>query len=99
MSGVKGRSGGARPNSGPPKKDVGKLPASEGLSPYDFLLAVMNNADADPVLRIRAATAAAKLTGGNSGSKLADRKRIRLQQGEGGKFDSSPPPPLKVVAR
>lgn len=62
MAGVKGRSGGARPNSGPKPKDTQKLsipvPVGDTLAHKDpkvFLLALMNDLEADVKLRADAA--------------------------------------------
>lgn len=69
MAGVKGRSGGVRPGSGRKPKDRG-CPAP-GETPLAFLLAIMNDTTADPVLRVRAAVAAAQY--------------VHPKRGEGGK--------------
>ena len=67
MAGVKGRSGGPRPNSGGARPGAGRPPAesvfldapelSDAKSPREFLMALMNNAEADAKLRLDAAKA------------------------------------------
>ncbi len=64
MAGMKGRSGGARENSGGvragagrPKNAVPKIDVSQVTDPQVFLLAAMNDTDADARLRIDAAKA------------------------------------------
>lgn len=76
MAGVKGRSGGARPGAGRPKKDPAEeltIATSGDQTPLEFLLSVMNdNAVADK-LRIEAAKTAAQYVhpkkGESSGKK------------------------------
>jgi len=56
MAGVKGRSGGARPGSGP-KPRVVKGPAAPGADALAYLHAVVADESADPRLRLDAAKA------------------------------------------
>ena len=55
MAGVKGRSGGARPGAGRPKKERSVNPSAD---PLDFLQAVWTGAVEATVAQVRAATAA-----------------------------------------
>ena len=99
MAGVKGRSGGARPGAG--RKPAPKLPLTVPAkpTPLEFLLAVMNDAGADPTLRVKAATTAAqyvhirKQDGGRK-DEQADKAKVAAA----GKF-SAAPAPLKLVGR
>lgn len=94
MAGVKGRSGGARPNSGPKSK----LSISRTRDPVNFLLAVMNDPGASPQLRVRAAIAAAQY---ENTRKPAKRKKWRqldaAQAAAAGRFAPSAPPKLAIV--
>lgn len=101
MAGVKGRSGGARPNSGPKPKQKppeAELPAVEGQDPLDFLLSVQNDAAATPALRVRAAIAAAQYVHvkKHDGGKKDDQKEA-AQLAAKGRFKPSAPPPKLVV--
>jgi hypothetical protein len=60
MAGKPGRSGGARPNSGPKPKERPKIDVPKTANPLEFLLAVMNHPNLDASLRIRAAITAAR---------------------------------------
>ena len=73
MAGAKGRSGGARPGAGRKPKVWAELKVPKGEDPLKFLLAVMDDATADPRLRVRAAVAAVQYT--------------HPKKGEGGKKD------------
>lgn len=95
MAGVKGRSGGARPNSGPKPKKAVLLPDSEGMEPLDFLLWVQNSGEAPLTDRIRAATAAAQYRHakiGEGGKK--DREKDRAKDAAAGRLGALPPPRL-----
>ena len=104
MAGVKGRSGGARPNSGPKPKEPQKLdipvPVGEALAHKDpklFLLALMNDLEADVKLRADAAKALmpfmhTKL--GEGGKK--DQQQDAAKRVAGGKFAAAAPP-LKLI--
>lgn len=112
MAGVKGRSGGPRPNSGGARPGAGRKPAEprllsvDGLmekallqtDPLKFLIAVMNDGEADGKLRVEAAKAALPF--------------VHLKKGEGGKKEQTEekakqvaskfgarPAPLKVVGK
>ena len=106
MAGVKGRSGGARPNSGGARPGAGRKPKPVELievpasdTPLAFLLSVMNDNDADPQLRVKAATTAAqyihtrKQDGGKK-DELADKAK----QAATGRFAATAAP-LKLVGR
>ena len=102
MAGVKGRSGGARPNSGPKPREPVKLdipvPIGDSLAHKDpkiFLLALMNDLEADVKLRADAAKALmpfmhAKL--GEGGKK--DQKQDAALKAASGKFAAAAPPRL-----
>jgi phage terminase small subunit len=98
MAGVKGRSGGARPGAGRPKKPVEKL-AIETDDPLKFLIGVMQDGDQDPKLRVRAAIAAAQYTHakkGEGGKK--DERADAAKKAGAGKFAPTAPPKLTVVS-
>lgn len=104
MAGVKGRSGGARPNSGPKPKEAVKLdipvPVTETLAHKDpkvFLLALMNDLEADVKLRADAAKALMPFMHqkvAEAGKK--DEKAQAAKKASTGKFGAAPPP-LKLV--
>ena len=104
MAGVKGRSGGARPNSGPKPKQPVKLdipvPVTETLAHKDpkvFLLALMNDLEADVKLRADAAKALMPFMHqkvADVGKK--DEKAQAAKKASTGKFGAAPPP-LKLV--
>lgn len=68
--------GGFRPNAGRPKKgharagavprDIRRAAAAEGMSPLDYMLAVMRNPEADQARRDRMAIAAAPFVHGKA---------------------------------
>lgn len=106
MAGMKGKSGGPRPNSGGTRPGAGRkpipkpanlLPAMPDQSPLDFLMAVVNNAQAAPHLRVRAAVAAAQYVHVKKadGGKKDDAKAAAKKAGKG-KFAPGTPP-LRVV--
>lgn len=95
MAGVKGRSGGARPNSGPKPKEPTILQLSAMYDePEKFLAAVMNDSGSDAKLRVDAAKAllSAKVrraeNGGKKEAQHAAAKKVAS------KFTSAPPPKL-----
>ena len=104
MAGVKGRSGGARPNSGPKPKEPQKLdipvPVGETLAHKDpkvFLLALMNDLEADVKLRADAAKALMPFMHnklGEGGKK--DQQQDAAKRVAGGKFAAAAPP-LKLI--
>lgn len=101
MAGVKGRSGGARPGAGRPRKerdpaDDLTIATSGDQSPLEFLLSVMNdNAIADK-LRLEAAKTAAQYVhpkkGESSGKK--EEAEARAKAAGAGKFGRREPPKL-----
>jgi len=95
MAGVKGRSGGARPGAGRPKKEPDILAvASTFDDPAKFLRAVMNDIASDAKLRVDAAKAllpyvhARKGEGGKK-EEAADRAKAAA-----GRFATAAPPKL-----
>ncbi len=86
MAGVKGRSGGARPNSGPKAKKV-SVSASD---PLEFLLAVMEDPEASAEQRIKAAGLALPFKHAKPAGKAKEEKA------SGGRFRKSAPPKLVV---
>ena len=95
MAGVKGRSGGARPNSGPKPKPRVPLKA-KAEDPVEFLLEVMRDPDADPKLRVRAAVSAAQYRHSKKGDtgKREEQAKAAKRAGDG-RF--APPAPPKLV--
>lgn len=100
MAGVKGRSGGARKGAGrkpAPKRPPAVLDVPAGQDPLEFLLSVMNSAETDPRLRVRAAVAAAQYVHpkrGEGGKKEQAEKAAG--DAASGKFKPSAPPRLVV---
>ncbi len=97
MAGVKGRSGGARPNSGPkPKEPVVLVLGAIYDDPEKFLKAVMNDSGTDAKLRVDAAKAllSAKVrraeNGGKKEAQQAAAKKVAT------KFAAAAPPKLIV---
>lgn len=97
MAGVKGRSGGARPNSGPkPKEPVLMHLGAIYDEPDKFLKAVMNDSGTDAKLRVDAAKALLSAqvrraeNGGKKEAQQAAAKRVAS------KFVSAAPPKLIV---
>ncbi|WP_202759303.1 hypothetical protein [Delftia acidovorans] len=110
MSGVKGRSGGARPGAGRPSKEPAYLnlsvtydePAYLNLSvtydePAKFLKAVMNDSGTEAKLRIDAAKAllSAEVRRGENGGKKAARAGAAATRAKSGKYASAAPPNLQ----
>lgn len=104
--------GGYRPGAGRPKgssKETAKADAptikreakKAGLSPLDYMLQVMNDAEADDARRDRMAIAAApfvhvKPAEVQGGVKAERQKRGEEVASSGGRF-SAPAPPLRLV--
>lgn len=105
MVGMKGRSGGARANSGgacpgagAPKRPVPKLDTVAVTDPKVFLMAVMNDAGTDARLRIDAAKALLpfvhhKLDAGGKKELVL----IAAKKAATGRFAPSAPPKLKLI--
>jgi phage terminase small subunit len=93
MAGVKGKSGGARPGAGRPRKAVSPLNVEQSEDPLKFLLGVMNDMTQDPKLRVRAAVAAAQYTHTKKGDggKKEERAEAAKKAG-GGKYAPAAPP-------
>ena len=102
MAGVKGRSGGARPNSGPKPREPVKLdipaPVLDALAHKDpkvFLLALMNDREADVKLRADAAKSLMPFMHqklGEGGKK--DQQQDAAKKAASGKFAAATPPRL-----
>jgi phage terminase small subunit len=94
MSGVKGRSGGARPNTAG-KPQPTSVPGSK--DPVAFLLSVMNDQNADGRLRVRAAGLAAQYVAvkRHDGGKKDERERA-AERVAAGRFKASSAPRLVV---
>jgi len=99
--------GGYRPNSGPikgtkykkrlPKIDIVSAAESEGLSPLEYMLRIMNDPKEDIEIRARMAVAAAPYVhpkAGESGKKNEKEERAKIAGI--GKFSPSKPP-LKLI--
>lgn len=99
MAGKPGRSGGARPNSGPKTKVQPKLDIPKKREPLEFLLSVMNDQEAAPALRVRAAVAAAQYRHSKKGDGgKTDERREAADKAGRGKFAPPAAPKLAVVA-
>lgn len=105
MAGVKGKSGGARPGSGPkpkPKAPPHQTPPPARDQPTQddalaYLLRVVADAMEDPKLRVRAAIAAVqyqRVKAGDGGKK--EDQASRAKKASSGRFASSEPPKLVV---
>jgi phage terminase small subunit len=100
MSGVKGKSGGARPGSGPkPKPPVLlKIKPQDCEEPLEFLLAVMRDPKAPADLRVRSAISASQYvhTRTKDGGKNVV-KTEKSKEAARGRFAPGEPPKLAVV--
>lgn len=103
MAGVKGRSGGARPNSGGKREGAGRKPAEPVLidsialltsGPTQFLTALMNDVEADIKLRADAAKAllSAQIRRAENGGKKEAKQEAAKQVAN--KFAATTPPKL-----
>lgn len=112
MAGVKGRSGGARPNSGgarpnsgpkpkPPVKLGIPVPVAGSLAHSDpkvFLLALMNDLEADIKLRAEAAKVLMPFVHQKVGETgIKDEKAEKAKKAAAGKFGAAAPPKLVAV--
>lgn len=98
MAGKPGRSGGARPGAGRKPKPPDKPLTIKADDPLEFLLEVMQDPEANPTLRVRAAIAAVQYKHhkkGEGGSK--DAKNKAAQDAGGGRFGAGAPPKLAAV--
>jgi len=98
MAGQPGRSGGARPGAGRPKKEPAVLPLAVQYSdPLDFLKAVMNDTGAEAKLRVDAARALMPFVhkklgeAGKKDQKNEDAKKLA------GRFGQAPAPRLAAA--
>ncbi|SDP28861.1 phage terminase small subunit [Paracidovorax cattleyae] len=99
MAGVKGRSGGARPGAGRPKKEPVVLPLSTVYDePDKFLRAVMNDSGTEAKLRVDAAKAllSAQVRRAENGGKK-EQARAAAKTAGAGKFASAAPPKLAAA--
>lgn len=101
MAGKPGRSGGARPGTGPKPKQAQKLdipvPVAESLAHKDpkvFLLALMNDLEADVKLRADAAKALMPFMHPKIEGGIKDQKADAAKKAGAGKFGASAPPRL-----
>ncbi len=93
MAGVKGRSGGPRPNSGGARPGAGRKPKEPVVlhlgaiydDPEKFLRAVMNDSGSDAKLRVDAAKALMPF--------------VHMKKGEGGKKDDQAAKAKQVASR
>lgn len=94
MAGVKGRSGGARPNSGPKPKEPEfvYVPATE--DPLVFLRSIMNDEGSDSKLRVDAAKALLPFVHQKLGEGGKKEQRQKDAESVAGRFSSAAPPKL-----
>lgn len=80
MAGVKGRSGGARPGSGPKPRGPVKSPIGSGeTDPAQFLTALMGDTETDVELRTQAAKALLPFKCARVGQKAPAGKKAALE--------------------
>jgi phage terminase small subunit len=93
MAGVKGRSGGARPNTGPKPKEKKPTHAVEAeIGAEDFLTKVMLGHIVPSEEQLKAATTLY----GKKSTGIKDEKAEKAKKAATGKFGAAPPP-LRVV--
>ena len=95
MAGVKGRSGGARPNSGPkPKEPVYLTLSTVYDEPDKFLKAVMNDSGTEAKLRVDAAKAllSAQVRRAENGGKKEEKAAAAAKVAS--KYATATPPKL-----
>lgn len=96
MAGVKGRSGGARPNSGPKKRPPAACDAADAM---DFLDQVMRGLIVPSVAQLDAAKTVARLTvAPPTGAGKKDEREQAAKKASTGRFGAAPAP-LKLVNR
>lgn len=95
MAGVKGRSGGARPNSGPKPRPPKEPDVVADQEPLEFLRGVMlGRIDANPA-QLKAAIAAAKYVHRPAdGAGKKDERADAAKKAASGKFAAAQPPRL-----
>ena len=92
--------GGARPGAGRPRKTVTPLTVPPAADPLQFLLSVVNDAAADPALRVKAAAAAMPFV--HQRASTVGKKEQAQQAAErvaGGRFKAAPLPGSVVPIR
>lgn len=95
MAGVKGRSGGARPNSGPKPKEPTILQlASTYDDPEKFLRAVMNDSGSDARLRVDAAKALMPFIHARKGESGKKEQKQAEASKAAGRFSAGEAPKL-----
>jgi phage terminase small subunit len=103
MAGKPGKSGGVRPGAGRKPADAVKLsipvPVTESLAHKDakmFLMALMNNLEADIKIRADAAKALLPFQHATVENTVKDDKKEAAKKAATGKFGAAAPP-LRVV--
>ncbi len=107
MAGVKGKSGGPRPNSGGARPGAGrpkKQPTVIALAltyddPEKFLRAVMNDSGSDSKLRVDAAKALMPYVHPKKGESAKGAKNDAAKSAASGKYQPKTPPKLVVNNR
>lgn len=96
MAGAKGRSGGARPGAGRPKKkpDVLDVPVEQTTDPRKFLTDLMNNLAVDIKLRADAAKALLSAEIRTAEAKGKKEQKQEAAQRVAGRFAAAAPPKL-----
>ncbi|WP_290425426.1 hypothetical protein [Massilia sp. YIM B02769] len=98
MAGQPGRSGGARPGAGRPKKEPAVLPLSVPYSdPLDFLRAVMNDSGTEAKLRVDAARALMPFVHQKKGEGGKKQQKDEDAQKVASKFGQAAPPRLAAA--
>lgn len=104
MAGVKGRSGGGRPNTGGARPGAGRKPkvvapivVDNSADPQKFLLDLMNDQSVDPRMRLDAAKALMPFMHGKLGANgKKEEKQAAAKKATAGKFAPAAPPRLVV---
>ena len=95
MTGVKGRSGGARPGAGRKPKEPAVLPLSVQYDdPLAFLKAVMNDAGSEAKIRVDAAKALMPFVHQKLGEGGKKEQQKEAAHKAAGRFSPAPPPKL-----
>lgn len=98
MAGVKGRSGGPRPNSGGARPGAGRKPKEPAISSFDdpleFLKAVWQGQIEANASQVRAATAALPFLHKKLGEGGKKERKQEEAQKVAGRFASAAPPKL-----
>jgi len=103
MAGVKGRSGGARANTGGARPGAGRKPKKvapvkieESADPQKFLIDLMNDPSADPRMRLDAAKALMPFMHSKPGTGKKEERAQAAKKAGAGKF-APVAPPLRLV--